>query len=228
MGSYSSATGWQYHDTSTAVSTDLRNFVQFGFLVKNSTGAAIEMGQAALRLTLKDVAGKTQVAGPLKVWGKGTSQLFHPMTGAMPLEQVDSYRGSLEMQANSGDARVQLAYQVRTRGDVERSALAAARQCGRKPVCASPCGSAARDADPGPYGDDVITWYSGAVSDPAGSFTTFGTERTANGITYGTTFTSLSVAEPRQWIRWGVACKSGSSTLSETCAASIRIDVRGS
>ena len=188
-GSYSATTGWSFASASATVSTDIKNFVQFGFLVRNTTGAAIEMGQAALRLTPGDVGGQTRVAGPSKVWSDGTTtQIFHPLTGPMPLEQVDSYRGSLEMQGDSGDAQVQLAFQV---------------------------------------SDDGITWYSGATSAPAGLFATFGAERTSEGITYGSTFTTLTMDVPRQLIRWGLACRNVAAGVSESCAGSLRIDVRG-
>ncbi len=106
----------------------------------------------------------------------------------MPLERVSSYRGSFELEADSGDAQLQMAYQV---------------------------------------SDDGITWYSGATSAPAGSFATFGAERTSEGITYGSTFTTLTMDVPRQLIRWGLACRNGAAGVSESCAGSLRIDVRG-
>ncbi len=170
VGAYSSTTGWSYEDATVTVSTDIKNFVRFGFLVRNTSGTDVEMGQGALRLTIGDVAGQSFVVGPVKVWSNGTpTQIFHPLIGPMPVSQVDSYRGSLELQADSGDAQVQLGYQV---------------------------------------SDDRLTWYSGASMAAAGTFATFGTERTSSGITYASTFSTLSLAEPRQWIRWGVACRS--------------------
>jgi hypothetical protein len=74
--------------------------------------------------------------------------------------------------------------------------------------------------------NDGRTWYSGAVSDSAGSFTTFGTNRTTNGITYGSTFTSFAPAEMKKWVRFGVATKYGSSGVPETGMVTLRVDVR--
>ncbi len=64
VGSYSSSTGWSYADASAVVNVDLKSFVQFGFLVRNTTGSAIEMAQASLRLTHADLSGQTFNAGP--------------------------------------------------------------------------------------------------------------------------------------------------------------------
>jgi len=58
---------------------------------------------------------------------------------------------------------------------------------------------------------------------------TFGSNRTANGIYYDGTFTSFSVAERKQLVRWGVAVQresGGSSSLAEAMMATLRIDTR--
>jgi hypothetical protein len=150
---------------------------------------AVETGQVALRITARDLAPKTLTAGPTRVWSDGsTTQIFHPLVGPIPMEQVQSYRGSLEMQSETGDCQIQLAYQV---------------------------------------SDDGLTWYSGATSASAGSFATFGTEVTADGITYGSSFSTFTIDVPRQLVRFGIACCNGSSGISEACAASARIDIRG-
>ena len=112
---YSSTAGWNYQAAAAAISvaTDQKLFVQFGFLVKNDAGEQVQMGQGRLRLEITPTHGSTLVAGPMKVWSNGsTTPIFHPMAGPISAELIASFRGSLEMQSDSGDAQIQLAYQV--------------------------------------------------------------------------------------------------------------------
>jgi hypothetical protein len=74
--------------------------------------------------------------------------------------------------------------------------------------------------------DDGQTWYSGATGEGAGTFGTFGSNRTSNGITYGTTFGTFNPDDKRKWVRFGVAAKNGSAGLAETGIVTLRIDLR--
>jgi hypothetical protein len=116
LGSYSTTTG-VVDDASTspvAVTTDQKLFVQFGFLAKNSSATGqVESGMGRLLLQVQHITPQTVVAGPSRVFSDGsTTQKFCPLTGGMPVEQVGTYRGSIQMQAQSGDCQIQMAYQL--------------------------------------------------------------------------------------------------------------------
>jgi hypothetical protein len=75
--------------------------------------------------------------------------------------------------------------------------------------------------------NDGITWYDG--TGVVGSFTTFGGEQTNNGTTYGTTFSTATVADlnKKRRARFGLAVKNETATTSnETAVASLRVDYR--
>lgn len=74
--------------------------------------------------------------------------------------------------------------------------------------------------------NDGRTWYSGALSAAADTFTVFGTNRTSEGITYGTTFTTLAPAEQKKLVRFGVATKNGTAGKPETGGVTFRLDSR--
>jgi hypothetical protein len=74
--------------------------------------------------------------------------------------------------------------------------------------------------------NDGRAWYSGATSAAAGTFTTFGTNRTSTGITYGTTFTSFAPSEKKRFVRFGGAAKNGTAGKAEAGLVKLRVDVR--
>lgn len=75
--------------------------------------------------------------------------------------------------------------------------------------------------------DDGITWYDGAGG-ASGTFSTFGTEVTAEGTTYGTTFATMSptTGYRRRRVRYGIAAKNASAGVAEVGLVSMRVDFR--
>ena len=77
--------------------------------------------------------------------------------------------------------------------------------------------------------NDGVNWYSGVASASEGSFKTFGSSRSTEGTTYGTTFDSSTdwpPAEKKQYIRWGVACWNSTGSVIEVGLVDIRVDTR--
>lgn len=75
--------------------------------------------------------------------------------------------------------------------------------------------------------DDGITWYD-AAGGAAGTFSTFGTEVTAAGTEYGTTYTTMSpsASAKRRLVRFGVGAKNASAGVAESALVSLRVDYR--
>lgn len=184
------ADGWFYNEGAvSSLTTDLKLFVQLGAEISNSSGnTQVQHGLMQLVLQARNVRGRTQSATRQKVWSDGsTTGIFHAITAPMLIEDVDEYRGTLELIASSGDVQVQPAYQV---------------------------------------SNDGRTWYSGATSAAADTFTTFGTNRTTAGLTYATTFSTLAPSEKKKWVRFGVVGKNGTAGKPEAGLVTLRIDTR--
>jgi hypothetical protein len=117
IGSYVGTTGWIY-DTgaSSAITTDQRLFVRFGFAVANGTGSALEQALGKLSIEIKPAEGGTLLADGVKVFSNGgtsdPSRIFHPLLGPVVLEGVGEHRPSLKLYFSSGLVQVKPAYQV--------------------------------------------------------------------------------------------------------------------
>lgn len=74
--------------------------------------------------------------------------------------------------------------------------------------------------------NDARTWYSGAAAAAANTFTAFGTELTAPGIAYGTTFSNFAPSEKKKYVRFGVVGKNGTAGKPETGLVALRLDSR--
>ena len=74
--------------------------------------------------------------------------------------------------------------------------------------------------------NDQKNWYSGAAAAAEGTFATLGSEVTAEGTTYGSTFTTISLSEKKMWMRFGVGVPNGSAGKPETCNVTVRLDMK--
>jgi hypothetical protein len=119
IGTFVSPSPWAYNEAgSSAVDTDVGNFVRFGLQGRNTTGTAIERCLARLKMEVDEVHGRTMTAPLQMVWCNGTdTAVFHPLQGLGPVQYQDfnQHRATLQVESCL-DANVQPAFQVSNDG----------------------------------------------------------------------------------------------------------------